>query len=161
MEDSPSRSTGESDASEEARELMSRRRFLDHALTGTLVATAGVTGLIAFSYLRAPESSARTAAVDIGPIGDMPPGTGKVESVGATSVIVVRPGDEEAVVAFAAACTHLGCIVAWKPELKQIVCPCHGATFDLNGNVVSGPAPRPLPAFPVSVQAGNVILGSA
>ncbi len=44
-----------------------------------------------------------------------------------------------------AICTHLGCMTAWKPELNQIACPCHGSRFDREGKKIEGPAPKPLP----------------
>lgn len=49
--------------------------------------------------------------------------------------------------ALSAVCTHLGCIVNWKPDLGIIACPCHGSKFDLDGSKIAGPAPRPLPRF--------------
>ena len=44
-----------------------------------------------------------------------------------------------------AVCTHLGCLTVWKPEAGVIACPCHGSTFQRDGSVIAGPAPRPLP----------------
>ena len=44
-----------------------------------------------------------------------------------------------------AVCTHLGCLTVWKPEGDVIACPCHGSTFQRDGRVIAGPAPRPLP----------------
>jgi len=44
-----------------------------------------------------------------------------------------------------AVCTHLGCLTVWKPEADVIACPCHGSTFERDGRVIAGPAPRPLP----------------
>ncbi len=41
-------------------------------------------------------------------------------------------------------CTHLGCSPALDPERKILICPCHGSRFDLKGNVLKGPADRPL-----------------
>jgi len=155
-EDQPSGPTTEGGG-----EPVTRRHFLDLVVGGSVVATAGVSGLIALTFLRAPEAAAQARTVDMGPISGLEPGAGQLVSVGTTSVIVVRPGEEEAVVAFSAVCTHLGCLVAWDPERAQIACPCHGALFDLKGNVVGGPAPRPLAAYPVSVQAGEIIVGSA
>jgi Rieske Fe-S protein len=35
-------------------------------------------------------------------------------------------------------------------------CPCHGSIYDRYGNIISGPAPRPMDLFPVSVREGRV-----
>jgi cytochrome b6-f complex iron-sulfur subunit len=43
-----------------------------------------------------------------------------------------------------AVCTHLGCLTVWKPESDVIACPCHGSTFQRDGSVITGPAPRAL-----------------
>jgi cytochrome b6-f complex iron-sulfur subunit len=49
-------------------------------------------------------------------------------------------------------CTHLGCTVPWIAEEDRFVCPCHASSFDLTGNVLSPPAPRPLDIFPVRIE---------
>jgi Rieske Fe-S protein len=57
-------------------------------------------------------------------------------------------------------CTHLGCRVRWISEQEQFFCPCHNAIFDKDGNVVSGPPPRPLDKFEVKVEDNQLyVLG--
>jgi cytochrome b6-f complex iron-sulfur subunit len=49
-------------------------------------------------------------------------------------------------------CTHLGCTVPWDADQKKFVCPCHASSFDMLGDVLSPPAPRPLDVFPVRIE---------
>ena len=58
--------------------------------------------------------------------------------------------------AISTTCTHLGCRSLWQAEHNPFHCPCHDATFDADGNVVSGPPPRPLNRYEV-VQQGEAI----
>ena len=51
-------------------------------------------------------------------------------------------------------CTHLGCTVSATPE--QLVCPCHGSSFDWKGAVIKGPADRPLPQYRVEERDGRI-----
>jgi cytochrome b6-f complex iron-sulfur subunit len=53
-------------------------------------------------------------------------------------------------------CTHLGCSVPWDEEKKKFVCPCHGSTFNMTGEVLTAPAPRPLDIYPVRIENGIV-----
>lgn len=51
-----------------------------------------------------------------------------------------------ALVAYSSVCTHLSCTVLWNRSEERIDCPCHDGRFDpLDGGVLAGPPPRPLP----------------
>ena len=59
--------------------------------------------------------------------------------------IAIRLADG-AIVAYSSVCTHLSCTVLWNSADARIDCPCHNGMFDpLDGDVVAGPPPRPLP----------------
>ena len=79
-------------------------------------------------------------------------------SVGGKPVLVIRTDKE--FIALSAVCTHLGCLVEFHPATRKIICPCHAAGFDLDGQVVSGPPPRALPAFTVSEAQGSIYVSS-
>lgn len=51
--------------------------------------------------------------------------------------------------ALTAVCTHVGCTVS-NFSGGQLICPCHGSAFDLNGNVLVGPAVGALAPFNAS-----------
>jgi len=65
-------------------------------------------------------------------------------------VAVVRSGDD--IYALSLVCTHLGCTVNLTPD--GLSCPCHGSRFDRGGNVVQGPADRPLRRMRVEEREG-------
>lgn len=47
-------------------------------------------------------------------------------------------------------CTHLGCRIQ-KLNQGNLQCPCHGSSFNLKGEVLSGPALKSLPKLPFEV----------
>ncbi|MHB8217518.1 MAG: Rieske 2Fe-2S domain-containing protein [Candidatus Sulfotelmatobacter sp.] len=53
-------------------------------------------------------------------------------------------------------CPHLGCTVPWNKEKNQFVCPCHGATFAVDGTRISGPSLRGMDTLETSVQDGQL-----
>jgi rieske iron-sulfur protein len=68
-----------------------------------------------------------------------------------------RPLSSAGVVAFSAVCTHQQCWVTdWLKSVQLLQCPCHQSRYDLRqgAKVVSGPAPRSLPALPLNITDG-------
>ncbi len=53
-------------------------------------------------------------------------------------------------------CTHLGCAVPWNPAEGRFVCPCHSSAFEMDGQLLNPPAPRPLDRFAVAIVNGMV-----
>lgn len=71
--------------------------------------------------------------------------------------IVTKDGNNFTV--FDPRCTHLGCAYSWRPDRKLFLCPCHDGLFDIDGNVIGGPPPRPLDRLQVRVERGNILVG--
>ncbi|WP_128374784.1 FAD-dependent oxidoreductase [Streptomyces cavernae] len=76
-------------------------------------------------------------------LDDITPGQGAVVRVDGRRLAVYRDDDGKPH-AVSARCTHLGCLVAFNPAERTWECPCHGSRFDPDGQVVQGPAIRPL-----------------
>ena len=77
---------------------------------------------------------------------------------------LVRIGEgSEGLVAFSAICTHLGCtVLAQLTDQGYIPCPCHASLFDptQGAKPVGGPANRPLPSLPISVDDQGAIIAT-
>lgn len=58
--------------------------------------------------------------------------------------------------AFSAACTHMGCIVAWDAPARTFDCPCHNGRFDDHGHSSGRFLYKPLPTIQVRVQGEDV-----
>jgi cytochrome b6-f complex iron-sulfur subunit len=77
----------------------------------------------------------------------------KIVPFGNEPVILVRAGEGD-YRALSATCTHLDCIVEYRPDRGLVWCNCHNGQFDLTGQVVGGPPPRPLRQYRVHVVEG-------
>lgn len=67
----------------------------------------------------------------------------------------------DGVVAYTAICTHTGCeVVEWLATEQLLQCPCHYSKFDPKdgARVVDGPAPRTLPALPLALANGKLVV---
>ncbi|MEU3644377.1 Rieske 2Fe-2S domain-containing protein [Lentzea sp. NPDC034063] len=75
---------------------------------------------------------------------DLPRGQAHVVRDGLGKTGVYRDDDGE-LHAVSMRCTHLGCLVRFNAAERSWDCPCHGSRFDVDGEVLEGPATRPLP----------------
>ena len=112
-----------------------------------------------------PESSAPAAAASSAAAGgaagalattsQIPVGSGMIFP--GKQVVVTQPTANE-FKAFSAVCTHMGCIVN-QISNGTIDCPCHGSQYSITtGDVVAGPAPKPLPAKTIKVSGDSIFL---
>ena len=76
---------------------------------------------------------------------EIAPGEGAVLRNGALAREAVYKSPEGEVIRLSATCTHAGCGVRWNSFEKCWDCPCHGSQFAPTGEVLSGPALKPLP----------------
>ncbi|PYU23618.1 MAG: 2Fe-2S ferredoxin [Acidobacteria bacterium] len=67
----------------------------------------------------------------------------------------------DGVVAYTAICTHTGCeVTEWLADEQLLACPCHDSRFEPKdaARVVDGPAPRNLPALPLKIMDGTLVV---
>ncbi|MDH4265246.1 MAG: Rieske (2Fe-2S) protein [Deltaproteobacteria bacterium] len=136
---------------------MERRRFLNLFLT-----LLGLTTVGSFVYPLVRFLAPAGRKADVKQItlkkSEIPVGTAKeIPLNNIPAIIINRP--DKGFVALSRVCTHLGCLVEYYKIQNKLICPCHGALFDLEGNVVSGPPPRPLLKFPIKVESESILIG--
>jgi Rieske Fe-S protein len=149
----------------------SRRDFMKGAAIMIGGVIGALVGLPSLAYLLSPavEAAEADAWISLGALDKYAPGTPTLFEFTRTSVngwertaisygaYVLREGDS-AVHVYSNVCTHLGCRVIWRPELKHYVSPCHDGHFEMHGRVVSGPPPRPLDEFKALIQEGQLYI---
>jgi cytochrome b6-f complex iron-sulfur subunit len=138
-----------------AEEALTRRGFIGCVAGGAASMLAGcaslathrvdaVNGVARLDLLKHPELARPGGALRVQPSGSPEP-----------LLVMAMPaelnGAREFVV-LSAICTHQGCTV--DIQAQQLVCPCHGSTFDRRGQVLRGPAQRPLTPMPSAVVDG-------
>lgn len=143
----------------------SRRRFV-----ATVIGVIGgfitlLLGVPVIGFLLSPlfERPWRIRWSSLGPISRFPEGiptvtafTRQVEGAPPQreGAYVIRSG--AAATVFSIHCTHLGCPYEWSQPAQQFFCPCHGGVFTKEGQVVSGPPPRPLDRYETRVVNGTL-----
>jgi len=144
----------------------SRREFIKKALFG-LFALLGLGAL--FAGLRALAPAGRRdkelAWFPLATEDEVPrSGVKKAELVYAVAgkerkarVFIVASADKLTV--FSAVCSHLGCLVNYRKETREFVCPCHGGKYDISGRNIEGPPPAPLTNYPIEVRNGILMVG--
>lgn len=160
-------------ASEEHDSNVGRRTFLGYvfgAVAAFLTAALGIplAGAAILPTLRGRELS----WISVGPVAQFQVGQPKstqleitqrdgwIESKEAKGVWVVKKGDKSFTV-FNGRCVHLGCAYNWAEAQKQFVCPCHGGIYNLDGEVIAGPPPRPLDTLDWRIEGDNLVVGFA
>jgi Rieske Fe-S protein len=129
----------------------SRRRFLNVLLGASALGWLGSLIYPAIRFLMPlPPAGAG---------GPTPLSADELQRLDREKFVIVRSGPARVIVfeapgarvrALDAKCTHEGCTVKYIPEEAFISCACHNGRFDLDGRVLAGPPPRPLPQYDVA-----------
>jgi nitrite reductase/ring-hydroxylating ferredoxin subunit len=84
----------------------------------------------------------------------LPEGRAMRFSTAAVEGFVVNHGGT--VLAMSAICTHMGCVLRFNQPAQSLDCPCHGASFDLNGSPLHGGYLDSLPRLATRVRGGSI-----
>ena len=135
-----------------------RRRAIGMFLGGGVLASLASFLYPVLRFLVPP------AVVDLGgdevvaaKLVEIRPNSGKIFRFGSRPGLLIMNSDGT-YRALSATCTHLGCTVQYRPDLREIWCACHNGIYDLNGRNVSGPPPRPLTVFDVHVRGDEIVV---
>ncbi len=148
---------------------LSRREFitLTTAAVGTVI--AAVVGLPAIAYLLSPalKKVSTDVWIPLGKLSGFPVGVptlvtfnrsqtnGWEQTTDSYGVFVLRKSESQVVV-YSNVCTHLGCHVNWDTQQKEFICPCHDGRFNIDGQVIKEPPPRPLDRYTTKVEADTL-----
>lgn len=144
---------------EEKQSLISRRYFLELVGVGSIAVTAAGTAILTAEYLSPNVLLEPSPTFKAGPVDEYTPNS--VTKMIEEKVYIVR-AKEGYFYALSDVCTHLGCITNWLPDEGLIACPCHGSRFDVEGNVIHGPAPRPLVRYSITLnEQGQLVVDKA
>jgi len=126
-------------------EDIGRRRMLSWLSGVGLCGSAIIAALSNLVFIKPRATYGQPAKFAIGKPDDFP--AGARISLDTRRVCIVREGDK--VAAISTTCTHLGCIVSVAET--GFACPCHGSHYDQDGFVTSGPAPKALAWYQVTL----------
>lgn len=143
----------------EISRIFTRRDLLDLALVTTgALAAAAVLGPVGVFLNAEVEDRTPRGEVRVGSLDALPVNSAVSRVIDGEEFLVIRR-EENQLHAVSATCTHSDvCLVKWDPARAQLVCPCHRGAFDVYGNVVAGPPPRPLASREVVVREGTIYL---
>ena len=134
------------------KKKLTRGQFLGIAWTGSLGLVFAQVGLALVKFIQPIAKGGFGGEVFAGRVEEF--AVGSVNRILAGRFFIAR--SENGLLALWQKCTHLGCAVPWIEEEGYFHCPCHGSVFNKFGEVIGGPAPRPLDLFPIDIRSGEV-----
>lgn len=151
-------------------EGISRRKFLSYLVGGVSSVIAVVVGAPLVGYFLSPAWKRKPPLLTpIAQVRDIPIDRPVfvtyeqrirdgwyITTLSKGAWVVNRGGSR--VTVFYPRCTHLNCPYYWDEEKQMFLCPCHGGRFDIDGEVLASPPPRPLDRLEFSIEDGSISL---
>ena len=151
--------------------VMDRRSFVKIVTASLGSMMAAIVGLPVIQYFISPALGKTTSDdwISLGSLDNFPFDIPTLFNFAITKVngwersslsygaFVLRKEGQDPIV-FSDVCTHLSCRVNWNEEKSGFYCPCHAAFFDKDGEVVSGPPPRPLDRYEIRLDGDQLFI---
>lgn len=134
---------------------MTRRQALRGVMYGTIGLMFG---------LAAAGGGAMLWPIKLTGFGGIVPASRKAQEIAEGEVVAVREGkyyltrSADGLMALYWKCVHLGCTVPWNADQGKFICPCHASVYEITGQNIAGPAPRPLDMMAMQVEPDGTIL---
>ena len=144
----------------QTKPAVSRRQFLGLAWATSLVGLFGQAGLALFNFFK-PREVVRGfgGKIDAGRVDEFQPGS--ISHIDKGHFYISRLEEDGSLLALWHRCTHLGCTVPWREDEGIFHCPCHSSKFNKVGEVLGGPAPRPLDLFSIKIVNNEIIVDTS
>ncbi len=135
-----------------------RRRFLNWLLGIFGGISALIISVPLFRFLFPPKEviEKRRRKMPVANVKEISEGESKIVFFNGNPVMLINYGGR--ISAVSSICTHMGCFLTWDSRAGQIRCPCHLAAFDVDGNVIMGPPPKPLKTYDLEISDGKIFL---
>ena len=151
--------------------VLDRRSFVKIVTASLGSIMAAVVGLPAIQYFISPAigRGEKDQWISLGSLDNYPPNIPTLFNFTITTVngwerssmsygAFVYHEDGKEPVVYSDVCTHLSCRVNWNEERGEFDCPCHAAYFDVHGEVISGPPPRPLDKYEIKIEDNQLFI---
>jgi cytochrome b6-f complex iron-sulfur subunit len=124
---------------------ISRRDFLKLASNGFLYLSGALATGGLLRFLSYESESTRKTEFNLGSADQYP--LGSRTSIPEIPALLIHT--DSGYTALSLTCTHLGCTL--EPNENGFDCPCHNSSFDAEGNVIQGPAIKPLQVLRIEI----------
>ncbi len=157
-------------------ETVTRRSFMTAVALGAGGVASAMFALPALGFALGPlfEKTEHNPLLDVGSVDDFTADTYVPQVVTTTpgigdtgkALVYIRKNDAPTekqpwpYIAISNRCAHLGCPVRFIEAAGSFICPCHGGTYNFEGEVTGGPPVRPLDRFETYVEEGRVKIGA-
>ena len=117
----------------------------------------GAAAYTGYEALRPLTTGATGATITVGTVGSFATNTSTYVAAG--RMYVVNANDY--LFALSQKCPHLGCRIPFCESSGHFECPCHGSKYDIGGEWITGPSPRGMDRFPLTLDGDTLVVDTS